>query len=634
MVNILFIVPYPELTQVVQSAIQSHPESSRLHTNIVVATADKFEDMGINQYDVVIARGYTAIKALERSSRVPTIELNISSFDVIRALKEAKSIFNPEKVAFCGNYNALGGAAELGDVFEMEVKVYAPENYNHLDRVIRQAKKEHCEVIIGGYSARMIAVKEGLNSIIIRTGEEAVTSALYEAIRAVEILKQEKIRSEMHSTITKSAKEGILYVNDSGIIQISNQPACEMAGRKSVIQRNISEVFPFLSKSFEISLKSNKYISSELHILQNGKQVNAIFSPVSVKDEVSGVVINLNDITRIQELEGQIRRKLSERGLRAKYHFDDLIHESKVMKDVIIKSKRYASTESNVIIVGETGTGKELFAQSIHNDSKRKNGPFVAVNCAALPESLLESELFGYVEGAFTGTSKGGKIGLFEQAHKGTIFLDEISEIPISLQSKLLRVLQEKEIRRIGDEKVTSIDVRVLSATNKSLKAMVKKGEFRNDLLYRLDVLRIFLPPLKKREKDIENLFEYIVEKVAMQYGLQQPLISEDARLLLYEYDFPGNIRELTNIAERVCVLGNEKIDRNLMLEALFPLDIEMDDEDTYDVKNMERKKFSSELDELEWALDKCKGNQTQAAKVLEIDRSTLWRKLKKYGLK
>lgn len=632
MVNILFIVPYPELTQVVQSAVQSHPDSDQLRINIVVATVDKFTDMGIDQYDVVIARGYTAIQALENTSRVPTIELAISSFDIIRALREAKSVYAPKKVAFCGYYNALGGAVGLGDLFDMEIKVYAPEDYKDLDDVILQAKKEFNEVIIGGHSARIIAQKEGLKSVIIRTGEEAVIGSLNEAIRAVEIIKQEKIRSEMHSTITKSAKEGILYVNHLGHIQISNKPACEMAGYKSIKDKSVAEVFPFLSKSFSLALKQNKDIPSELHVLKNGKQINVAFSPVSVKGEVNGVVVNLDDITRIQELEGQIRRKLSEKGHRAKYHFSDLIHESQMMKDVIEKSMRYADTESNIIIVGETGTGKEIFAQSIHNESTRKKGPFVAVNCAALPENLLESELFGYVDGAFTGTSKGGKMGLFEQAHGGTIFLDEISEIPISLQSKLLRVLQEKEIRRIGDEKVTSINVRVLSATNKSLRAMVNKGEFRNDLLYRLDVLRIFLPPLRKRGKDTELLFENIIEKMTRESGRSHPLMTDEARMLLYEYDFPGNIRELTNIAERVCVLGKEKIDRNVMIESLFPLDVDFE-ESGFSTKNSERR-FSSEIEELEWALERCQGNQSQAAKLLGIDRSTLWRKLKKYQLK
>ena len=175
--------------------------------------------------------------------------------------------------------------------------------------------------------------------------------------------------------------------------------------------------------------------------------------------------------------------------------FGDIIHKSAVIDATIDTARRYAASDSNVIIVGETGTGKELFAQSIHNASPRKNGPFVAINCAALPENLLESELFGYVEGAFTGSVKGGKMGLFEQAHGGTLFLDEIGEISLSTQTKLLRVLQEREVRRIGDNKVISINVRIISATNKSINQLAGKELFRRDLMYRLDVLRIFLPP-------------------------------------------------------------------------------------------------------------------------------------------
>ena len=206
--------------------------------------------------------------------------------------------------------------------------------------------------------------------------------------------------------------------------------------------------------------------------------------PVIINSRITGIVVTFQDVTQIQQVEIQIRKEMTDKGLNAHYHFNDIIHDSPEIDYVIEKAKKFASVSSNILIEGETGTGKELFAQSIHNASTRCNGPFVAVNCAALPENLLESELFGYVEGAFTGTAKGGKTGLFELAHKGTLFLDEISEIPLSIQGKLLRVLQEHEVRRVGGDRVISVDVRIIAATNHSLSRITEQGRFRLSLIH------------------------------------------------------------------------------------------------------------------------------------------------------
>lgn len=298
-----------------------------------------------------------------------------------------------------------------------------------------------------------------------------------------------------------------------------------MNGDVSLMDRKLKTVLPYLYKDFETVMTGGLEQSGRILTIPGTKtRVSVSCRPVIANKEISGAVICLSDITLIQNLESQIRRKLSERGLKARYTFDDILHESGTMKETIETARRYAATDSNVIIVGETGTGKELFAQSIHNSSRRKNGPFVAINCAALPENLLESELFGYVEGAFTGTSRGGKMGLFEQAHGGTLFLDEVEEISLSTQSKLLRTLQEKQVRRIGDNKVIDIDVRILSATNKSITRLSEEGGFRKDLMYRLDVLRLFLPPLRQRERDVEFLFCHLLGKLCQDMGVKAPV--------------------------------------------------------------------------------------------------------------
>lgn len=282
---------------------------------------------------------------------------------------------------------------------------------------------------------------------------------------------------------------------------------------------------------------------------------------------------------------------------------------------------------------GQTGTGKELFAQSIHNASNRKSGPFVAINCAALPENLLESELFGYVEGAFTGTVKGGKMGLFEQAHGGTLFLDEIGEISMAIQTKLLRALQEREIRRIGDNKVISVDVRIVSATNKSIHKLAEQGLFRRDLAYRLDVLRIFLPPLRKRGEDISLLFLRLLQQLGREQNCPVPRVEAADLKILREHSFLGNVRELQNVAERVWALRNGgRITARELAAAMEPPDLEMDADTGKEREKVLEEGLPDERAMIQQALALCRGNQTKAAKMLGIDRSTLWRKMKKYG--
>lgn len=225
------------------------------------------------------------------------------------------------------------------------------------------------------------------------------------------------------------------------------------------------------------------------------------------------------------------------------------------MDSVISDAMTYSYSDSNILICGETGTGKELFAQSIHNSSPRKNHPFVAINCSALPENLLESELFGYVEGAFTGASKGGKMGFFELAHKGTIFLDEIGDVSPNLQSRLLRVLQEREVVRLGSDTVIPVDVRVISATNKNLKEEVANGRFRQDLLYRLDVLELNLPPLRNREQDALFLLSQLISYEHERTGCILTGLSEEGASLITQYPWPGNIREMRNFCQRLSIL-------------------------------------------------------------------------------
>lgn len=646
MIRLLFIVPYPELKEKVEHVLSHHPERKRLNADIQVMTVEDTPDVPAGEYDAIIARGYTAQKTSSGYTQIPTIGLSISGYDIVRAISECRDKYHPKKIAVFGFSGQMYEVKNICRLFELDAQVYAPVHHEDLPDTLKKALDSGCDAMIGGYSSNILARQYHFPSVIIRTGEDTVLQAVDEAIHTVDQIRQERVISQMYKTIIYSSKDGLLYVDSSGIIQVRNRVIRQMTGNISLMNRPLKQVLPYLHSIYRSVINSGQEETGRILTIPGTKvTVSVSCTPVIANRELSGAVINLSDITMIQDLESQIRRKLSERGFQAKYTFDDIIHQSSVIDRTIETARRYAASDSNVIIVGETGTGKELFAQGIHNSSSRKNGPFVAINCAALPENLLESELFGYVEGAFTGTSKGGKMGLFEQAHGGTLFLDEVGEISLPIQSKLLRVLQERQVRRIGDNKVIDVNVRIISATNKSIARLAGEGQFRRDLVYRLDVLRLFLPPLRSRENDVEVLFLHLLNVQSREARSRMPELEPGALPLLGRYPFTGNIRELKNIVERASVLKTgDVITIENLKQALYPADLDtaapaagfppypgFASAPAYTPSA--DSPVPSEPERLLAALKQCGGNRTRAAKMLGMDRSTLWRKLQKYHI-
>ncbi|MBN2542661.1 sigma-54-dependent Fis family transcriptional regulator [bacterium] len=318
--------------------------------------------------------------------------------------------------------------------------------------------------------------------------------------------------------------------------------------------------------------------------------------------------------------------------LKRRYQFKDIVGKSSKMQDILSLLRTVAKSNSTVLINGESGTGKELIARAIHSTSLRAQGPFVAVSCAALPESLLESELFGHEKGAFTGAVSTRK-GKFEMADNGTLFLDEVGDMDIRTQADFLRVLEEREFRRLGGSELIKVDVRVLSATNKNLEKLVEKGEFREDLYYRLNVVAMEVPPLRERREDIPLLIEHFVKKYAIENGKTIKFVDGDALDILIKYDWPGNVRELENTIERAIVvvkkhfIGLEELPTLIKDKAsTVAKDAEYSDE-TLSLQDIEKNHIETILEATEWNIKK-------AADVLEIDRTTLYNKLKKYKLK
>ncbi|MGC9217944.1 MAG: sigma 54-interacting transcriptional regulator [Athalassotoga sp.] len=364
------------------------------------------------------------------------------------------------------------------------------------------------------------------------------------------------------------------------------------------------------------------------------KDVIVDVTPLFIDDKFVGSVGVIHDVSKIISLS----RELEEanrviRHLRAKYTFDDIIGNGRAMQIAIMQAKKVASTRATVLLRGESGTGKELFAHAIHNASDRKNSAFVSVNCAALPEGILESELFGYEEGAFTGARKGGKIGLLEESNGGTLFLDEIGKMELNVQSRFLRFLQEMEITKLGSTKVKHLDVRIIAATNINLEDMVKNGTFIPDLYYRLNVVPIYIPPLRERIEDIEPLVKYIIRKLNQEYGRSVEKISKDALNVIENISWPGNVRELENFIARAMI--NMDISEKEITVSSLPSYVQVHKKNINGTKHDLKKSLADyEKGLIEEALKTNEGNRKKTAQSLGISLRTLFYKMENYHIK
>ncbi|RAT94987.1 sigma-54-dependent Fis family transcriptional regulator [Brevibacillus sp. Leaf182] len=420
--------------------------------------------------------------------------------------------------------------------------------------------------------------------------------------------------------ILDASHDGIIAVDRDSIIIGVNKNAMEILGLPgNIVGQKITRYIPN-SDMLRILATGKKEIGDIATILNRQIIINRL--PIVVEGEIVGAVSTFKEITDIQKMEMRIRKQSMESGLEAKFRLEDIVGDSSAIREAKEWAETFARTDATVLIQGESGTGKELFAQGIHLSSQRATGPFIPVNCAALPGNLLESELFGYEEGAFTGARKGGKPGLFELAHGGTLFLDEIGEMSIPIQALLLRILQEKKVRRISGERIVPVDVRIIAATNRDLERLVEEKQFRSDLYFRLNVLTLELPALRERIEDIPLLVASIMGEIKERENKRHLKVEEAVFHVLKQYDWPGNVRELRNVVERMVllckndVLGKE--DTAFFAKKLYQRQSYRDQEER-------------EAEVIRKVLAETKGNKGEAAKILGMDRSTLWRKMKRY---
>ena len=495
MIKIVFFAPYPDILPVIEQVFRERPESEAIQYEVV----QDFYNNRLEQVeaDVVIARGFTA-HTLKRKN-IPCAELKSTGYDVMKAVNECMQKGNIERIAVVGAFNMVYGAEQMCHLYpNLGLGCYAEDDETKLEMAVHQAMKDGNQAIVGGYSTVQIAERLGMPAAMIHSGIEAVNHAISEAIAVAHLTRYERQKRDEIANIMNYSFQGIISVNRKGIITLANT-CCHtyMKDRKtSLAGEHIKDFFPDID--FDSVIRDKQKILSEVCRF-GGKQVLVNCVPVAGDSEEFGCVLTFQGTEQIQAEEGKLRKRMHSDGFTARYDFSHILYRDSCMEAVISQAVKFSYSDSNILIHGETGTGKELFAQSIHNSSRRKNGPFVAINCAALPENLLESELFGYEEGAFTGAKKGGRPGLFEFAHHGTLFLDEVEGMSPALQVKLLRVLQEHEIMRVGGNKIISVDVRIVAATNESLEEKVRDGSFRRDLYYRLNTLPVLIPPLCRR---------------------------------------------------------------------------------------------------------------------------------------
>lgn len=491
---------------------------------------------------------------------------------------------------------------------------------------------------------------------------------------AQDITELEKFSSELNSvqeikvtleTILESAYDGIIVVDNEGFVTMSNKAFRDLFRLSDdIIGKYILDVVK--GSRLHIIAKTGMPEIGQL-VRYRGKELIVTRLPIKKDGQVIGAVAKVlfSDINQLMSLAEKVNTLRSEldyykhevsRFRRAKYSCDNIIGSSEKIEQLKSHVGRVANTSSTVLIRGESGTGKELFAHALHLHSDRQLGPFIKVNCAAIPEELMESELFGYAEGAFTGAKKGGQAGKFQLAHNGTIFLDEIGDMPLSMQVKLLRVLQEREVERLGDGKVEKINVRIVAATNCDLTELIEKKKFREDLFFRLNVVTIFIPPLRERIEDLPILIYHFIEKYNREFYYSVKGLTAEALDILNSYHWPGNIRELENVIERAFntvkgeLITAEDLPGYFKKQSLPPLMVAEDakSDDVSDASPLEAPAVvtDSSVEPLPIIIERVEseaiinalgvydGNKKKVAQKLGISRSLLYRKMEKYNIK
>ncbi len=622
--------------------------------HISVTGLEKAVDEGIamekSGMEVILSHTGTS-NLLQENIGSPVISIHHSSLDLIGAMVKASRL--GYKILIPNFREKLQKTAILNQLFQVEVKEGIYHDSRSLDKLIYQSSLNGYEVVVGGGLGVEFAKKYGLEGVEIEVSADTVKTSFANAVSVVRANRKEKARMRRLYSIINSVSEGIISVDQNGIIMTVNSKARKILhiGDKDITNTPYQKHLPW--GLYDQVLKTQTDINDRAEQI-NGQLYITNYSPVFLGSKVLGCISTLQNASRLMRSEHEVRRSLA-KGMVAKYTINDLIWSSSEMGNVIETIKEFSHTDCTVLITGETGTGKEIVAQGIHQLSGRKTKPFVSINCAALPEHLLESELFGYEGGAFTGSKKTGKPGLFEMAHEGTILLDEISATSLKVQTLMLRVLQEREVMRIGGDRLIPVNVRIIANANKEMCEEITNGSFREDLYFRLNVLQINIPPLRERVEDIPVLVKNYISKFSSKYRLDPISIPDQFMEKLLRHSWPGNVRQLINLTEQIVVMSqayfNPEIFENLYHHLIKyspnlpaphseePVNVAANQSPYFD---QDKTDFSFEIREktleheahlISAALKKTKYNKSRAAAYLGLSRTTLYNKIKKLNL-
>ncbi|AZD15938.1 propionate catabolism operon regulatory protein PrpR [Pseudomonas chlororaphis] len=624
------------LAQVVAGLTADYPDThiEVLDTSVSEAlqTARELEQCG--EADVFVCAGATAAYLRKHLTR-PVLTMHVGGDDLLRALGQARE--HSSQVALL-SYNRIDRNLQaMAALFTVQVHQAAYSSLEEARQAVEQAAQLGCRSIIGSSTVVELAEQAGMHGVL-SLSEDTVRRALEEALGILDSQRIEIAKRRHLNAVLQHIPTGVAAVDNQGVVQSLNPALAQLLDLplSAALGRPLQQLCPELDlqqalqdgsgeENRVIRLGSHAVVSNLLPILENGQR--------------TGLVLTCQDTTAVQRADQRIRSTRRPGAFTARYRLEQLGGNSTANREMLQMAKRFAASHSTILITGESGTGKELLAQGIHNESPRWQGPFVAINCAALPESLLESELFGYEEGAFSGSRKGGKPGLLEAAHRGTLFLDEIGDMPVSLQTRLLRVLQEREVLRLGSTEPIAIDVRIIAATHQDLRAAMEDGEFRTDLYYRLNILRLQTTPLRERPEDIALICQGISQRLLVQG--QPPGAAEiPAALLPYltRYAWPGNVRELENVIERAMLSARELLGKHgvnepylarVLPELCESLSLSPARKKSPRETDLHTIGKAAQLRHVQETLDSCQGNLDEAARRLGISRTTLWRRLR-----
>lgn len=640
--RVCVISTHSELTKLVKQVFREKKKSYQVVQAVLdsaVALARELAPKGVEVFVTTMGNSV----CLREKTDIPVVTIPADAFDVLYTLYQTRS-FDPLEVAQFHYRYKHPSMHDIERILRFNPRHFIFNSQDDIDGQLEEARRQGIKMVVGGGFVCEAARQAGMEVVPIKIGKEALLHALTEAGEIASLRRKERAETMKFKAVLNFAREGIVATDEHNRITVFNPAAERIFGVSAgqAVGRPACQVIPHCRLD-KIAVSGQ----SALDEVQKVGDIGVVSNRVPIIDggRMVGVVANFQEVARIQEIEENIRKVIYAKEYAAKFHFSDIIGSSPVMTKAVELAKRFGVTEETILLTGESGSGKELFAGSIHNVSHRQHGPFLAVNCAAIPPNLLESELFGYSEGAFTGAKKGGKPGLFELSHRGTLFLDEIGEIPNDIQAKLLRVIQEKEIRRVGDDKFVPVDVRIIAATNLNLFQAMQKGQFRPDLYYRINVLHIQIPPLRLRKEDTPHLVRHFLGKLAPR--IENGPITEIIQLLnkdFRDYHWPGNVRELENILRRIVVLvkdGDLQIAevRGLLYDYLndqLPGDVAGADYETISIPlkgSLQDIIEKAEHEAIAEFYHRLQGNKIALAKILGIGRTTLWRKLNSMGI-